>query len=88
MMLLRSRHVELDKFRSLDHHFNVAWIMFFGTQPPGLNPTAVKFTTIERVALANDVSALTGENIRVDVEPYNPQLHNKRTMDEVHGSRG
>ena len=88
MMLLRSRHEELDKFRSLDHRYNYAWIMFFGTQAPGLHPAAVKFSTIERVALANDVSALTDVEVRVDLEPYDAFLHNKRGVGEMHGSRG
>ena len=70
MMLLRSRHSELDKFRSCNHHFNRAWLMFFGTIAPGINPAGVFFTEDERAALAYDVSALTGQTKPTEVEPY------------------
>jgi len=85
MILLRSRHHELDDLRTLNHRFNTSWIMFFGTIPPGLNPGAVKFTTIERVALANDVSAFTEKPPRTEVESFDALLHNKQRLGKVHG---
>ena len=69
MMLLRSRHVELDKFRAIDPRYNHAWIMFFRTCPPGINERGVFFTEAERHALANGLPIPAGANGLVEVEP-------------------
>lgn len=87
MMLLRRRHRELDPMRSTNHHFNRAWLMFFRTVPPGINPAGVFFTEDEKDALANDVSALADEAGRIEVEPYDGRIHNKPRLGRVHGGR-
>ena len=70
MMLLRGRHVELDKFRDPSFDFCNAWVMFFGTVPPGIHLAAVFFTEFEQSCLeAGHVPAsCEGANARI-VEP-------------------
>ena len=86
MHLLRSRHRELDNFRSVDPSFNIAWIMFFGTKPPGINPAAVFFTEAEREALANGVPIASAGG-SIDVEPYDGRIHNRPRLGGMYGSR-
>ena len=76
-MMLRNRHVELDKFRTIDPRYNHAWIMFFGTCPPGINEHGVRFTDRERHALANDLPIPVDGSQIVDVEPYDGYIHNR-----------
>jgi len=80
MMLLRSRHRELDKMRTLDHDFNYAWLMFFGTKPPGINPAGVFFTADEEQALADGLPAFAINPNGTTVEPYDGRVHNKPGM--------
>ena len=84
MMLRRSRHLELDKFRSLNPRFNYAWLMFFGTQPPGISRAAVFFTEEEQAALADEVSAFVDGHFKIEVEQYDPSLHNSGNNPSAH----
>jgi hypothetical protein len=87
MMLLRSRHEELDKFRSVHAPFNVSWIMFFRTKPPGIHPQGVFFTEAERDSLTNEVSSFAEGASGIQVEPYNGHLHNRPRLAGLYGSR-
>ena len=86
MILLRSRHRELDKFRTIDPRYNVAWVMFFGTKPPGLNPAGVRFSEAEAEALADNLPIPAGRSGFVEVEPYDPRVRNNRGLGKMHGS--
>ena len=84
MMLLRSRNYELDPVRSFNPDFNLAWIMFFGTKPPGIHPAGVFFTEAEREALAaGEVPASIDGGGPEDVEPYDPQVHNGKKLERM-----
>ena len=77
MILLRSRHVELDKWRTLNIGFNRAWFLFFGTIAPGINPSGVLLSLRERIQISGDMPAAASEPERRAVEPYNARIHNK-----------
>jgi len=73
--------------RSLDADFNVAWLMFFGTKPPGIHPAGVFFTEAELAELAGEVPTFTDGHEGIDVEPYDPNVHNRRSLGGLYGSR-
>ena len=88
MMLRRDRHVELDKFRSLNHDFNFAWLMFFGTKPPGIHQAGVFFTEQEKNALTYDMSGKDVGSKDIKVEPYDARLRRSNGMGHMHGCEG
>ena len=87
MILLRRRHHALDPFRSLDPRFNLAWLNFFKTQPPGIHAAGVVLTIAELCAFATGVPAPTGGYEHATVEPANGNLRDERVVGGVHGSR-
>ena len=88
MMLLRGRHVELDKFRDPSFGFCRAWLMFFGTVPPGLSKAGVFYTEYETKCLAAGTvpASVKGAGSKI-VEPALGNLPGQRVMARMHGSR-
>lgn len=87
MMLLRSRQRELDSLRITSYGFCHSWILFFGTCPPGIHPAGVFFTRDEQNALTNSVPLSAEESGPLDVEPYDPNIHNRRGVVQMHARR-
>lgn len=86
MMLLRHRNEELDPLRTLHHGFNHAWVMFFGTIPPGIHPEGVRLSFQERKKLGDEVSAFEREAEQRTVEPFDPAIHVRPGVGPMYGS--
>ena len=87
MKLLRSRHEELDPLRTVYAGFNHSWLLFFGTQPPGLSKHAVRYTAEEKKVVAGSMQTFADGARSTYVEAYDPVGHNRGRLADLYGGR-